>query len=171
MLQDLTPHDWVLHPQLDPAFRALIELDLAFDVLIRPPQLEAAFTLLTRYPRLRAVIDHGAKPRIADGEWQPWADWMQRIARETQACCKLSGLATEAHSDWSCGDLRRYTDHLVECFGPQRLMWGSDWPVALLATDYERWLQTAQNLIAQLSAHERAQVMAENAVRFYRLTI
>jgi len=171
MLQDLTPDDWVLHPRLDPAFRALIELDLAFDLLIRPPQLEAAFTLLTRYPRLRAVVDHGAKPKIANGQWQPWADWMRRIAGETQACCKLSGLATEARSDWQVDDLRRYTDHLLECFGPQRLMWGSDWPVALLATYYQQWLHTAQQLIAALSPDECAQVMGQNAVRFYRLLL
>ncbi len=126
MLQDITPDDWVLRAELAPAFRVLIELDLAFDVLIRPPQLESALTLLTRYPQMRAVIDHGAKPQIARGQWQPWADWMRRIGRETPAYCKLSGLVTEAGPEWKIDDLRRYTDHLLECFGPQRLMWGSD---------------------------------------------
>lgn len=169
MLQDTTPDDWVLRAELAPALRALIELDLAFDVLIRPPQLESAFTLLTRYPQMRAVIDHGAKPQIARGQWQPWADWMRRIARETSAYCKLSGLVTEASPAWKIDDLRRYTDHLIECFGPQRLMWGSDWPVALLASDYQRWLETAQTLIRGLQEPERSQVMGTNAMRFYKL--
>jgi L-fuconolactonase len=170
MLQDIQPNDWVLGPQLEPAFRALIELDLGFDVLMRPPQWEAGSTLLTRYPNLRAVIDHGAKPRIIDGQWQPWARWIERVARETQAMCKLSGLVTEAQRDWTVDTLRRYTDHLLACFGPERLMWGSDWPVALLATDYARWLESAQELIGTLSPNERAKVMGKNAVRFYRLS-
>ena len=169
MLQDIRPDDWVLRPELAAAFRAVIELDLAFDVLIRPPQLESAFTLLMRYPQLRAVIDHGAKPQIAQGQWQPWADWMRRIARETPAYCKLSGLVTEASPEWKIDDLRRYTDHLIECFGPHRLMWGSDWPVALLASDYQRWLETAQTLIRALQEPERSQVMGTNAMRLYKL--
>jgi L-fuconolactonase len=169
MLQDIRPDDWVLRPELAAAFRAVIELDLAFDVLIRPPQLESVFTLLMRYPQLRAVIDHGAKPQIAQGRWQPWAEWIRRIARETPAYCKLSGLVTEAGPGWKIDDLRRYTDHLIECFGPQRLMWGSDWPVALLASDYQRWLQTARALIGGLSESERGEVMGGNASRFYKL--
>jgi len=169
MLQDIAPDDWVLRPVLAPAFEALIELDLAFDVLIRPPQVESAFTLLTRYPQLRAVIDHGAKPQIAQAQWQPWADCMRRVGRETRAYCKLSGLVTEARPDWKIDDLRRYTDHLIDCFGPERLMWGSDWPVALLASDYARWLETAQSLISGLSVAEREEVMGGSAIRFYKL--
>jgi L-fuconolactonase len=170
MLQDIAPDDWVLRPALGPAFEALIELDLTFGVLIRPPQLESAFTLLTRYPQLRAVIDHGAKPQIAQGQWQPWADWIRRMGRETPAYCKLSGLVTEARPDWQIGDLRRYTDHLIECFGAQRLMWGSDWPVAMLASDYARWMETTQLLIGGLSETERGQVMGGSAARFYKLS-
>ena len=138
MLQDIPDVEWVLQPALDAAFRALIARDLAFDVLIKPPHLASALTLLCRYPELRAVVDHGAKPAIAQGQWQPWADQMRRIAGETNACCKLSGLVTEASPRWTVDDLRRYSDHLIECFGPERLMWGSDWPVALLASDYAR---------------------------------
>jgi L-fuconolactonase len=169
MLQDIPDVDWVLQPALDPAFRALIAHDLAFDVLIKPAQLANALTLLTRYPAMRAVIDHGAKPQIAQARWQPWADQMRRIARETPACCKLSGLVTEASPQWTADDLRRYSDHLIECFGPARLMWGSDWPVALLASGYARWLEVAGQLLEGLSAEERAAVMGENARRFYGL--
>jgi len=169
MLQDIPNVDWILRAELDPALRAVIALGLTFDALIKPPHLENTFTLLTRYPDLRVVIDHGAKPGIAQGQWQPWADQMRRIAAETRACCKLSGLVTEASPQWKTGELRRYTDHLIECFGPDRLMWGSDWPVALLAADYADWLQTTRQLIGELSAAERAKVMGENAARFYRL--
>jgi L-fuconolactonase len=169
MLQDIPDVEWVLQPGLDPAFRALIARDLAFDVLIKPPHLASALTLLTRYPELRAVVDHGAKPAIAQGQWQPWADQMRRIAGETNACCKLSGLVTEASAQWTVDDLRRYSDHLIECFGPERLMWGSDWPVALLASDYTRWLEVARELLQGLSPDERAAVMGENARRFYHL--
>jgi L-fuconolactonase len=169
MLQDIPDVEWVLQPALDAAFRALTARDLAFDVLIKPLHLASALTLLTRYPELRAVVDHGAKPAIAQGQWQPWADQMRRIARETAACCKLSGLVTEASPQWTVDELRRYSDHLLECFGPDRLMWGSDWPVALLASDYARWLDVARQLLQGLSLDERAGVMGENARRFYRL--
>jgi L-fuconolactonase len=169
MLQDIPDVDWVLQPALDPAFRTLIELDLRFDVLIRPPHLESALTVLARYPELRAVIDHGAKPDIAHGMWQPWADGIERIARETGAWCKVSGLVTETSGNWSIDDLRRYVNHLIECFGPERLLWGSDWPVATLASGYGRWLQTAQQLLGSLSALEREKIMGANALAFYEL--
>jgi L-fuconolactonase len=169
MLQDIPEVDWVLQPALEPAFRALIEQDLAFDLLIKPPHLASALTLLHRYPALRAVVDHGAKPVIAQGAWQPWADQMRRIARETAACCKLSGLVTEASPQWTVEDLRRYNDHLIDCFGPGRLMWGSDWPVALLASDYAGWLEAARCLLVELPPQDQARVLGENARRFYRL--
>lgn len=170
MLQDIDDANWVLQPALAPAFRAMDKLDLCWDVLVKPPILENAFTILKRYPELRAVIDHAAKPDIAHAMWQPWADIMRRIASETKAYCKLSGLVTEAGRGWSIDMLRRYVDHLIECFGPQRLMWGSDWPVATLASEYGRWLETAQTLIASLTALERNAIMGENAMVFYSLT-
>jgi L-fuconolactonase len=169
MLQDLPDDDWVLQPALDPAFRVLIELDLTFDVLIRPPHLANTLKLLARYPELRAVIDHGAKPAIGRGMWQPWADQTQRIARETRAYCKLSGLVTEASPTWTAADLRRYSDHLIECFGPDRIMWASDWPVALLASDYGRWQDAARKLIDGLPLADQANILGANACRFYRL--
>jgi L-fuconolactonase len=169
MLQDIADVDWVLQPSLDAAFRAIVELDLAFDLLIRPLHLASSHTLLTRYPELRALVDHCAKPNIARRAWQPWADGMRRIARETSAYCKLSGLVTEARPDWEIEDLRPYVEHVIECFGPQRLVWGSDWPVMTLNADYGRWLDAAQELIAPLSESDRRAVMGLNAMRFYRL--
>jgi L-fuconolactonase len=169
MLQDIPDSDWVLQPRLDAVFRAIIELDLAFDLLIRPRHLASSLSLLARYPRLRAIVDHCAKPDIAHGAWQPWADGMRRIAGETAAFCKLSGLVTEARPDWKIDDLRPYFEHVIECFGPQRIVWGSDWPVMTLNADYGQWLYAAQELIAPLSESDRVAVMGLNAARFYRL--
>ena len=171
MLQEIPDVDWVLQPGLDAAFRALIERDLAFDVLIRPPHLPATLTLLTRYPDLRAIVDHCGKPDISRGMWQPWADEIRRIARETNAYCKLSGLVTEARPGWKVNDLRRYAEHVIECFGPDRVAWGSDWPVMLLNADYPRWLDAARQLIAPLSAEQQAGILGRNAVSFYRLRV
>jgi L-fuconolactonase len=169
MLQDIPDVGWVLQPRLDAAFRALIELDLSFDVLIRPPHLASSLMLLTRYPELRAIIDHCAKADIAHRRWQPWADGMRRIAVETRAYCKLSGLVTEARRDWKIDDLRPYIEHVVECFGPQRIVWGSDWPVVTLRADYALWLEAAKHLIAPLSPSDQADIMGRNAMGFYRL--
>ncbi len=171
MLQEIADVEWVLQPKLLPALRAIMELDLSFDLLVRPPHLKAALTLLTRHPDLRAIVDHAGKPDIANGMWQPWADDIDRIARETSAYCKLSGLVTEARPGWKPGDLRRYADHLLDCFGAERLVWGSDWPVMLLNADYPRWLAAAKQFIASQSAADQMAIMNDNAIRFYRLPV
>jgi L-fuconolactonase len=169
MLQDIPEVDWVLHPRLDAAFRALIALDLSFDLLIRPAHLGSSLTLLTRHPDLRAIVDHCAKPDIAHGTWQPWADGMRRVALETGAWCKLSGLVTEAAPGWKVDDLRRYVEHVMEWFGPQRVVWGSDWPVMTLNADYGRWLDAAKELISPLSPPDQSGILGRNAERFYRM--
>jgi L-fuconolactonase len=170
MLQELADVEWVLQPKLEPALRATIDLDLSFDLLVRPPYLKSALALLTRHPELRAIVDHGAKPDIGGGIWQPWADDMRRIARETSAYCKLSGLVTEARPGWMPDDLRRYADHLLECFGATRVLWGSDWPVMLLNSSYSAWLAAAKLCLTSRSAAEQTAILNDNAVRFYRLT-
>lgn len=169
MLQEIPDVEWVLQAKLEPALRAVMERDLSFDLLVRPPHLKAALTLLTRHPGLRAIVDHGGKPDIANGMWQPWADDMRRIARETPAYCKLSGLVTEARPGWKSADLRRYAAHLVECFGVERVVWGSDWPVMLINADYPGWLAAAKQFIAAHSRADQMAILSDNAVRFYRL--
>jgi L-fuconolactonase len=169
MLQEIPDVEWVLQAKLAPALRAVVERDLSFDLLVRPPHLKAALTLLTRHPELRAIVDHGGKPDIANGMWQPWADDMRRLARETPAYCKLSGLVTEARPGWKSVDLRRYAAHLVECFGAERIVWGSDWPVMLLNADYSGWLAAAKQFIAAHSKADQMAILSDNAVRFYRL--
>jgi L-fucono-1,5-lactonase len=171
MLQDLPDDTWIANPDLAPAVEALIEHDLAFDALIYTRHVDAFETFATRFPTLRIVVDHGAKPpiRYGKGGWQSWADGITRLARLPQVHCKLSGLATEAPLDWTEATLQPYVDHLLQAFGPSRLMWGSDWPVLNLNGDYLLWHSVAQTLLAGLSDAQREAVFGANAAAFYRL--
>jgi len=171
MLPDLPDVEWILRPQVQATLARLPALGIRFDALVKPAQLPALLTMLERNPDLDVVIDHGAKPDIAGGAWQPWADFMRAAAASPRAFCKLSGLATEAAANWTADTLRPYVAHLCECFGPQRLMWGSDWPVVLLGGGYARWHAAAGALLAELSSDERGAVFGDNARRFYALDV
>lgn len=171
MIQDIPDDDWMLRPDLDWAFRALIAHNLAFDALGFPRHLSRFIALFKRYPNLRIIVDHCMKPQIAAKAFDDWAPGMTRIAAETGAYCKLSGIVTESAEDWSVDDLKPYVDHVLECFGPERVVWGSDWPVCLLRTTYDRWVETTDQLLSNLSDEERAAVLGGNAVRFYRLNV
>lgn len=167
MLQDIPDREWMLDGRLDPAFRALQQLDLRFDALVKPPHLPLLRRLLERYPGLPVVVDHGAKPPISTGVREPWAADIAAIARESRAWCKLSGLVTEAGEGWKAENLRPYVDHLLTSFGPSRLMWGSDWPVVNKAGGYERWRAASDTLLSGLSAADRERIDGANAALFY----
>lgn len=169
MIQDIADPLWMLGDALTPAFVALQRHDLTFDALTLPQHLAPLRTLLARHPDMRVVINHGAKPLIRDGKIRQWADDMAVLAAETTAWCKLSGLITEAPPNWTINDLRPYVNHLLDSFGPSRLIWGSDWPVCTLAGSYEHWLETTDMLLSQLSTTERQAVMGGNAARAYNL--
>lgn len=169
MIQDIADPDWMLKPELHDAFSAVIEQNLCFDALVLPRHLPRLRRLLERYPELRTIIDHGAKPRIAEQQFDDWARDMRSIAESGPVCCKLSGLITEAGHDWTLERLQPYVDHLMACFGPERLIWGSDWPVVRLAGDYRSWLETAMTCLATLSDRQKAAVFGGNAQRFYQL--
>ncbi|MFQ5697991.1 MAG: amidohydrolase family protein [Myxococcota bacterium] len=169
MIQDLPDDDWMLGPALAPAFRALTARGLRFEALVLPRHLPRLVTLLERHPDLRVVIDHAAKPEIRAGRFEPWAAEMARLARETDACCKLSGLVTEAAPSWATSDLRPYVAHLLECFGSERLLWGSDWPVVELAGGFRRWREATLELLGDLDDAERRAILGGNARRFYGL--
>jgi L-fuconolactonase len=168
MIQDIADPEWMLDRRLDPAFRAIRELGLCFDALVKPVHLTPLRRLLERHPELPVVIDHGAKPPIAAGVRQPWADDIAAIARDTRALCKLSGLVTESRPGWGIDDLRPYVDHLLAWFGPSRLIWGSDWPVVNLAGGYDRWREVTDTVLSGLSAEDRARIDGANAAAFYR---
>jgi L-fuconolactonase len=169
MLQDLPDPGWILGETLRPAITALAQLELRFDALVKPEHLQPLLRFLERNPDLRVVIDHGAKPAIRSGSLDAWARDMRVIARNTSAYCKLSGLVTEAKVDWQTEDLLYCVSHLLDCFGPDRLMWGSDWPVVELAGGYRRWHEAAHACVATLSVAERERIFALNAARFYAL--
>lgn len=167
MLQDIADPNWILGAQLQPAIETMTELDLSLDFLIKPQQLDAALAFALQHPNLRMVIDHAAKPDIAGGAFEPWATQIARFGKQTQVCCKLSGLATEAGPGWDADALRPYVDHLLACFGPSRLMWGSDWPVLELAGDYLQWEAVSRELLKALPPSEQEQVWGTNAAGFY----
>ena len=173
MIQDIADVDWMLRDDVQWGFEAVRELDLAFDALGFPRHLPNFHTILTRHP-MRAVVDHCMKPQIRDAmdgrdAFADWARGMSAIARDTDACCKLSGIVTEAQEGWTVEDLRPFADHVLAEFGPSRVMWGSDWPVVRLRCEYERWHETAHALCGGLTADERAEVFGGTAARFYRL--
>ena len=138
MIQDIQDPDWMLGAAPAAVFERLADLNLRFDALVRPVHLPHLRELLARYPEMPTVVDHGAKPEIAQRGWQPWADHMAALGEETGAFCKLSGLLTGAGASDTDEELLPYMDHLYRCFGPERLMWGSDWPVLNLATPLAR---------------------------------
>jgi L-fuconolactonase len=171
MIQDIPDDAWMLRDDVQWAYKAICDNDLTFDALGFPRHLGHFLTLLNRYPTMRVVIDHCMKPQIRDhspANFQHWADGMSRLA-DTGAHCKFSALITEANADWTVAALKPYVDHVLSAFGPERVMWGSDWPVCRLAGEYEVWHSAAQDLTAHLSAPARSDVFGGTATRFYRL--
>ncbi len=167
MIQDIADDDWMLRVDLTAAFEAMITANLTFDALVLPRHLSNLRQLLARHPKLRTVIDHAAKPEIASGKFDDWAEGIAALAKETNAYCKLSGLLTEAGDGWEPDNLTPYVTHLMDHFGPQRLVWGSDWPVLTLAASYETWLRISKTYVSDDAA--RAAVFGANAARLYRL--
>jgi len=169
MIQDIADDAWMLGADLTPAFAALTALGLRFDALVLPRHLGNLARLLYRHPELPVVIDHGAKPDIAGGGLEPWRAALRPLAAHPQVYCKLSGLATEAAADWHVDDLRPYAEALLELFGPERLMWGSDWPVVNLAGGYDPWWDATEALLAGCGPAAREAVLGGTACRFYGL--
>jgi L-fuconolactonase len=172
MIQDIPDDDWMLRADVQWGFETVAEFGLTYDMLGFPRHLKNALAILKRYLGLRAVIDHCMKPQIrSDGPetFRHWADGMSRIAGETGAFCKLSGLLTEDGAGRTVARLRPYADHVLKVFGPDRVMWGSDWPVCRLRAEYADWHEAALDLTAGLSESGRAAVFGGTAAEFYRL--
>ena len=167
MIQDIADPRWVLSPRLDRAFDALETLDLRFDALVRPVHLEPLLRRLEQRPNLKVVIDHAAKPDIAAGASVEWSKRLAALASRTNARCKLSGLLTQARPGADFEDLAAFVEEVVAAFGAGRIMWGSDWPVLNLASDYSTWHAMARRLVAGLTARERGLVFGGVAAEFY----
>jgi L-fuconolactonase len=163
--------DWLLREGVRHGLRAVAAAGLRYDLLLVPRHLAAARRLALELPELPLVLDHGAKPPIAAGGWEPWSSDLAALAACEQVHCKLSGLVTEAPWDgWRDAGVGRYAERLLEAFGPRRLMFGSDWPVCTVAASYAEVLDLARAALAPLSDGERADVLGGTARRFYGLT-
>jgi L-fuconolactonase len=149
----------------------LREFGLTYDLLIYPRQLPAAIELARRFPDQPFVLDHIAKPLIKAGELQPWRDQIRELAHLPNVLCKVSGIITEAdHAMWRATDLRPYLDVVFDAFGPERLMWGSDWPVCLFAGSYREVFELVESYAAQFTNAERVALFGGNCARFYNMT-
>jgi L-fuconolactonase len=167
MVQDTADDNWLARPALAPAFNAMIIHGLVFDALLKPRHIAPMLTVLERHPDLACVIDHGAKPDLVTGDLAAWRDGMSALAAHPRLTCKLSGLVTEAGSDWTLETLLPVVEHLLATFGPERLIFGSDWPVVTLHASYAQWIEAAEALLADLTEKQRAAVFGGNARKLY----
>jgi L-fuconolactonase len=171
MVQDISDPSWLERSSLDAAFGAMLEHDLAFDALVTPSHLQVLERRLRRHPALRAVLDHAGKPDIAGGAFEPWARQVEQLAGSTAMYCKLSGLLTQADLGAGIAELDAFVERIFHCFGADRVMWGSDWPVVTTRAPYGEWLDTALALVKRHAPGHEQDVFAKNAVRFYRLDL
>jgi L-fuconolactonase len=167
MVQDIADDDWLLRGDLGPAFEAMVRHGLVFDALVHRRHLARLARLAEPHAELRIVVDHGAKPAIQANDLDGWRRDIANLARRSATVCKLSGLVTECGYDRSPARLRPVVDHLLHCFGPDRLLWGSDWPVVNLAGGYDAWAELSQLLPCDLSLAQRDTVFGGNAGRVY----
>ncbi|MEU4876513.1 amidohydrolase family protein [Streptomyces sp. NPDC021608] len=164
------PH-WLQRPEVERGLRAVGARGLGYDVLVRAPQLPQAVRLAQRLPELPLVLDHGGKPPLAGADLTDWSRLVRALAAHPQVRCKVSGLITEAdHEKWTVDDIRPAWDVLLRAFGPDRLMFGSDWPVVDLAGGWNRWAATVDDLLDDCSGTEVHAVLAGTATAFYDLT-
>ena len=161
---------WLCRDDVRRGLAAVAEAGLAYDLLTKTPHLPAAIETVAAMPGLSFVVDHISKPPIATGELEPWATNLRELATYSNVTCKLSGMVTEAPwPSWTTDDLRPYVEVVLEAFGPERVMFGSDWPVCLLAATYGEVVGAAEELTAGLSAAEREAVFGDTARRVYHL--
>jgi L-fuconolactonase len=169
MLQDIPDDGWMLKAESTPVYRALIDLDLRFDALVLPRHLPNLLRLIERHSDLKIVIDHGAKPPIGES-LDSWHRDLAQLADIPHVHCKFSGLVTECRDQASKAALEPVSQTLLALFGPERLMFGSDWPVCTLRNTYVQWWQWAKDLTAHLPPHQKTVLFGGSAQRFYGLS-
>jgi L-fuconolactonase len=169
VVQDEPDAGFILRKDFNEGVAALREFKLRYDILIFERHLPAAIQFVDRHPNQTFILDHIAKPRIKERILSPWDRNIRELAKRQNVYCKLSGMVTEADPHWSAQDLQPYIDVVLSAFGPRRVMYGSDWPVMLLASDYERWYRTVTVAIAKLSQAEQDRIMGGTAVEAYGL--
>ena len=171
MLQDIADPNWILNPRRTAVLDAIQRHQLVFDALVRPVHLDAIAHLAASHPRLSIVIDHAAKPSIGSRLDTSWVTWMQRISQYPNVACKLSGLLTELDPGTDTDQIARLARMLLATFAPDRVIWGSDWPVLTTAGTYAEWLGLSQRCLSQLEPDDLHAVMGGNAIRTYRLKV
>jgi L-fuconolactonase len=170
VVQDEPDDLFMMRPQFLRGISKLQSFELAYDLLIFPRQLPSALELVQRFPNQRFVLDHIAKPGIKAGQFAPWQNQIEQLAGFQNVWCKVSGMVTEAdHEHWKPIDFQPYLDVIFEAFRPERLMFGSDWPVCLLAASYRQVFDLVQNYTQDFSAASRHALFTENATEVYRL--
>lgn len=171
MLQDLPDDAWITRPNVLRSLRIIAAADFPFDFLVHPRHLPYVAKALDEIGPMRAVIDHISKPNIKQHNMDPWGDLLRQVAQHKGVYCKLSGLITEAdHAHWTPDDLRPYVDHALECFGWNRVIFGSDWPVCLLAGSYDQVVEAIREVLrGRMDAAAERNLFGLNANRFYNL--
>ena len=170
ILQDEPDENYILREDFNAGVGLLREFDLVYDILISERHLPQTLRFVDRHPNQVFVVDHIAKPRIKDGIIFPWKENIAKLARRPHIYCKLSGVAQEAdHVTWSEDEIRPYMDVVLEAFGPDRLMFASDWPICLLASSYKRWFEVVRNFISGLSKSEQERIWGGTACEAYKL--
>ena len=174
MIQDIPDENWVLNKNFDIFFKSIIDLDLSFDTLGFPIHLENFYIIASKYPKLRFVIDHLMKPKIYNNKQEEFIHWkkgMSKLSRLDNVYCKFSGMVTEACENWDEQDLKPYSDEILNLFTDKKIMWGSDWPVCNLRTNYLGWYNAAINLTNELSLAEKQNIFYNNSINFYKLKL
>jgi len=172
VLQDEDDDRYMLRLDFKQGLRQLEKYGLTYDILIYPRHIKYACNLVYEFPHQKFIIDHLAKPLIKESKIEPWKKDMQKLAREDNVLCKLSGMVTETNWDsWKQEDFVPYMETLLEVFGPNRLLFGSDWPVCTVAAKYRQVLKIVTNFISSLSQAEQAHIMGQNAIDFYNLEV
>ena len=170
LLQDEPDDRFCLRPGFIEGVQLLARFDLSFDLCVYHPQLASAVELVRRCPDVRFVLDHAGKPGIRDGLMEPWRTQIAELAALPNVWCKLSGLITEAgHGSWTRAQLRPYIDHVIQSFGFERVMFGSDWPVSEQTHRYAKWVEIVDWALAGAAADQRRKLFRDNAIAFYRL--
>lgn len=173
MLQNIEDSDWISQDNVAPALEHMADVGLCLDALIQPRHLRALYGVTKRYPTLKIVIDHIAKPEMGNGRAPDpkWREGMSQLAELPNVHCKLSGMVTEIGPDWQYEDIAPFAEHVLDKFGPSKILFGSDWPVVNLASSYGVWRQTVNRLLSGFSDADRSKIMGGNAQAFYNLSI
>lgn len=170
IVQGESDHNFLLRPDFLNGISRLKAHNLVYDILIFPHQLGAAFEFVKKFPKQKFVIDHSAKPYIKDGLYDGWAVLMKEISKCKNVYCKVSGMTTEADfNTWTPQQIQPYMDLVLEAFGSDRIMYGSDWPVCLVASNYSVVKKLTTDFISNLSIDEQDAILGGNAIQFYNL--